>query len=147
MSLFIDLISLPNLLLKDAKYFEHKYQTHMDELNQQQTDKVLEKFLNLFYVNYQTQYKNKRMTMIEMMRMHLEVFKIKDNLHDLMCRGIKDVKYALANVQDYNVTKILTKKSAVPDRTGDVKLYTCEFNILYNIQTDIELYNYLQTVF
>lgn len=64
-----------------------------------------------------------------------------------MCRGTKDYKFALANVQDYNMSKILTKKSSVPDKTGNVKLFTCDFNILFNIQTDIELYNYMQLLF
>lgn len=146
-SLVVDLIGLPNLLLKDSKGFEHKYQTHLEILNDQQHEIVLKIFVNLFYVNYFTKWAGKRMTMIEMMKMHLRVFQIQDNLHDLMCRGNKDYKYALANVQDYNMTKIMTKQSAVPDKTGDIKQFTCEFNLLFHLQTDVELYNYLSIVF
>ena len=108
---------------------------------------MLKIFVNLFYKNFFTKWANKRKTMIEMMKMHLRYFEIQDNLHDLMCRGNKDYKYALANVQDYNMTKIMTKQSAVPDKTGDIKLFTCEFNLLFNLQTDVELYNYLSLVF
>ena len=146
-SFVVDLIVLPNLLLKDSKGFEHKYQTHLELLNEQQHGIVLKIFVNLFYVNFFTKWANKRMTMIDMMKMHLRVFEIQENLHDLMCRGNKDYKYALANVQDYNMTKIMTKQSAVPDRTGDIKLFTCEFNLLFHLQTDVELYNYLSLVF
>lgn len=40
------------------------------------------------------------------------------------------------------MTKILTRKCSVPDRSGDIKQSLCEFNILYSIQMDIETYNY-----
>ena len=42
------------------------------------------------------------------------------------------------------MTKILTRKCSVPDRSGDIKLARCDFNILYNIQMDIELFNYFE---
>jgi len=83
------------------------------------------------------------MTLIELMQMHRKIFSLLENLHDLCCRGTKDYKQALANVQDYNMTKILTRKCSVPDRSGDIKLSTCDFNILYYVQMDIEMYNYV----
>ena len=46
-------------------------------------------------------------------------------------------------VQDYNMTKILTRKCSVPDDSGDIKLSRCDFNILYALQMDIENYNYI----
>jgi len=45
------------------------------------------------------------------------------------------------------MTKILTRKSSVPDRSGDIKLNMCDFNILYATQMDIETYNYIDDVF
>lgn len=45
------------------------------------------------------------------------------------------------------MTKILSRKCAVPDKSGDVKLNSCDFNILYAIQMDIETYNYADIVF
>jgi len=45
------------------------------------------------------------------------------------------------------MTKILTRKCSVPDRSGDIKLNMCDFNILYATQMDIELYNYADDVF
>jgi len=73
------------------------------------------------------------MTLIELMIMHRKIFSIIDNLHDLCCKGKKDVKEALANVQDYNMTKVLTRKCSVPDLSGDIKEARCDFNIIYSI--------------
>lgn len=44
------------------------------------------------------------------------------------------------------MTKILTRKCSVPDRSGDIKENLCDFNILFNTQMDIELYNYVDTL-
>jgi len=44
------------------------------------------------------------------------------------------------------MTKILTRKCSVPDRSGDIKQNSCDFNILYYCQMDIELYNYIDTL-
>jgi len=79
--------------------------------------------------------------------MHRRIFSLIENLHDLCCRGNKDYVEALANVQDYNMTKILTRKCSVPDRSGDIKENMCDFNILYATQMDIETYNYADDVF
>jgi len=54
-------------------------------------------------------------------------------MHDLMCRGSKDYRSALANVQDYNMSKILAKQGAVPDPSGDIKKSIIDFNILFNL--------------
>jgi len=45
------------------------------------------------------------------------------------------------------MTKTLTRKCSVPDRSGDIKLNMCDFNILYACQTDIEAYNYIDDMF
>jgi len=80
------------------------------------------------------------------MQMHRKIFSLLENLHDLVCRGTKDYKEALANVADYNMTKILTRKCSVPDRSGDIKENMCDFNILYACQMDIETYNYIDDI-
>jgi len=98
-------------------------------------------------VNFEQDYANKFATLIELMIMHRKIFKMIDNLHDLACRGTKDYKQALANVQDYNMTKILSRKCSVPDKTGDIKNSACDFNVLYSLQMDIELYTYLEILF
>ena len=41
------------------------------------------------------------------------------------------------------MTKILTRKCSVPSKCGDIKQAMCDFNILYNCQMDIEIYNYI----
>lgn len=104
-------------------------------------------FAKIFYVAFQQKFADKGMTLIELMVMHRKIFSLIENLHDLCCRGVKDYKEALANVQDYNMTKILTRKCSVPDRSGDIKQSVCDFNILFAIQMDIELYNYCDVVF
>jgi hypothetical protein len=82
------------------------------------------------------------MTLYELMVMHTGIFKIIDNLHELFCRGSKNSKEALANVQDYNMTKILTRKCSIPDKSGDYKEGRCELNVIHAVQMDIEMYNY-----
>lgn len=75
--------------------------------------------------------------------MHRGIFSLIDNLHDLTCRGNKDYKEALSNVQDYNMTKILTRQCSIPDINGDYKEAKCDLNTIYAVQFDIELYNYV----
>ena len=100
-------------------------------------------FIKIFYVNFNQLFAGKFATLIDLMVMHTGIFSIVDNMHDLMCRGNKDSKEALANVQDYNMTKTLTRQCSIPDKTGEVKLFTNNFTNLNNIQCDIELYNYV----
>ena len=86
------------------------------------------------------------MTLMELMMMHRRIFSIIDNLHDLLCRGNKDYRQALSNVQDYNMTKILTRKCSIPDKNGDYKEGRCDLDVIYAVQMDIELYNYVDKV-
>jgi len=61
------------------------------------------------------------MTLLELMVMHTKIFSIIENIHTLFCKGTKDSIEALSKVQDYNMTKILTKKCSIPDKSGDFK--------------------------
>jgi len=45
------------------------------------------------------------------------------------------------------MTKILTRKCSIPDKSGDIKESACDFNVLYALQMDIELYSYLEMLF
>ena len=45
------------------------------------------------------------------------------------------------------MTKILTRKCSVPDKNGDVKESSCDFDVLFAVQMDIELYSYLEVLF
>jgi hypothetical protein len=103
-------------------------------------------FGKIFYGQNFQNYKGQHMTLIQLMMMHRKIFSLIDNLHDLTCRGNKDYKQALSNVQDYNMTKILTRKCAIPDRNGDYKEGRCELDVIYSVQMDIELYNYVDVV-
>jgi len=44
------------------------------------------------------------------------------------------------------MTKILTRKAAIPDRNGDNKESKCELDVIFAVQMDIELYNYVDVV-
>ena len=138
-SIIVDLLSLPNTLLKESKGFEHKYQLSSDRLNDAQITVVMETFGKIFYGQNFQGYKGQHMTLIQLMMMHRKIFSIVDNLHDLTCRGNKDYKQALSNVQDYNMTKILTRKCAIPDKNGDYKEGRCDLDVIYSVQMDIEL--------
>ena len=78
--------------------------------------------------------------------MHRRIFSLIDNLHDLCCRGNKDYKEALAKVQDYNMTKILTRQCSIPDLQGNYKESKVELNVIWGVQFDIEYYNYYDIV-
>jgi len=121
LSMIIDLTSLPGVLLKDSRGFEHKYQLSTDRLNDVQIDVVMITFKKIFYNGNFQRFKGTHMTLIELMVMHRKIFSITGNMHDLMCRGSKDYKESLSNVQDYNMTKILTRKCSLPDKGGDYK--------------------------
>lgn len=49
LSIIIDLLSLPNVLLKDSNTFEHKYQLSADRLNDAQIAVVMDTFVKIFY--------------------------------------------------------------------------------------------------
>lgn len=87
------------------------------------------------------------MTFIDLMQTHTKAYDLIENLHDLFCRGSKDYKQALSNVQTYNMTKVLARKSSIPNESGDVKQSVCDFNVIHALQMDIEMYNYIHKVF
>ena len=143
-SLLVDLIALPNLLMKNQRDFEFKYQQSIDGLTAHQLDIVLAPYLEIFYTSdFKIRFMNNSMTTLELMLMHRRIFFLTDNLHDLICRGNKDYKTSLANVEDYNKTKILGRKCAIPDLSGDIRNASVHFNIMQNIQMDLEVYNYM----
>jgi len=94
---------------------------------------VLTTFAKIFYVDFYKLWGGQSKSLIELMYQHRGIFALIDNLHDLMCRGNQDHKQALAKVQDYNMTKVLTRNCSVPDFTGDIKEQRCDLNTLYNI--------------
>ena len=115
-------------------------------MNDFQIDVVMVTFVKIFYGQNFQAYKGQHMTLIQLMMMHRRIFSLIDNIHDLTCRGNKDYKQAMSNVQDYNMTKILTRKCSIPDRNGEYKEGKCELDVIYAVQMDIELYNYVDIV-
>ena len=146
LSLVIDLLTLPNILLRDSKDFEHKYQLSTDRLNDAQIEVVMVTFGKIFYGTNFQKFKGSHMTLIELMNMHTGIFKITENLHMLFCIGSKDSKEALSNVQDYNMTKILTRKCSIPDKSGEFKQARCELDVIHAVQMDIEMFNYIDVL-
>jgi hypothetical protein len=78
---------------------------------------------------------------------HRTKFGIMSDLHDLTCKGSKDYKQAFERVQDFNMTKILSKQSSFPDLNGDFKNNKVEILVLQAIQKDIDLYNFIDSLF
>ena len=145
LSFLVDLLSVPGVLLRGNKNFEHKYQM-LDNLNEKQTQVVLQTFKRIFRGSKAQQYRGKSLSLQDLMDIHGKHFVLIENMHDLMCRGNKDYREALKNVQDYNMSKILSAKCAIPDRNGDFKQGKCEMDIIFNVQQDVQLYNYVDVV-
>lgn len=103
-------------------------------------------FGKIFYGQNFQNFKGKNMTLIQLMQMHRKIFSLIDNLHDLICRGNKNYKESLSNVQDYNMTKILTRSCSIPNTNGVFKDGKVELDVIYAVQFDIELYNYVDIV-
>ena len=65
LSIIIDLLSLPNVLLKDGSNFEHKYQLSADRLTDVQINVVMETFVKIFYKQaWHSTFKGTFMTLI-----------------------------------------------------------------------------------
>jgi hypothetical protein len=90
-------------------------------------------FGKIFYGSNFDKFRGTHMTLIELMNMHTKIFSLTENLHTLFCRGTKDAKEALSNVQDYNMTKILTRKCSIPDKSGDFKEGRCELDVIHAV--------------
>lgn len=145
-SIVTDFVTIPSILLKDSKDFERKYQLNSDRFNDYQIDMFMKLFHRLFYGQGWILWKGKSMTMNDLMVMHRKIFDIVNNMHDLMCRGSKDYRQALQNVQDYNMTKILTSKCAIPSKSGEFKEGQVEFDVIYAVAMDVEIYNFIDIV-
>lgn len=142
-SCIVDLISLPNILLKDSRNFERKYQMSTDRLNDKQISIVMVTFKKMFYGSSFEYFRGKHMTLIELMELHRKIYDLVDNLHDLVCRGVKDYKESISNVQDYNMTKILSRKTSIPVMSGKYKEGKVEMDVIHAVQMDIEMYNFI----
>ena len=70
---------------------------------------MLGTFIKILYINFKQKFAGSFMTLIELMKLHVKKFNIVDNMHDLMCKGNKDYRSALMNIQDYNMSKIMTR--------------------------------------
>ena len=69
-----------------------------------------------------------------------------DHLHDFMCKGNKDYRGALRNVNDYNAAKILTHKISIPSPDGQYKYSELNLGVFWGVQMDIERFNYVDIV-
>ena len=141
-SIAVDIITLPTVLLKEDEEFEEKYQKSIDALNQDQlmrVNKVFDKILNKDW----NKYKGMHTTYIELMNMHRTKFKIMENLNDLLCKGSKDYKESLSTVKDFNSTKTMTRICSVPSKDNDITQNKLYFDMLKIIKLDIEIFNHI----
>jgi hypothetical protein len=145
-SLFVDFLTLPSLIMKDSENFEHKYSQNEHSLTDVQIDVVMLTFTKIFYGLNFIKFRGKHMTLIELMQMHRGIFSLNENLHDLFCKGNKDYKEALSKVQDYNMTKILTRQCSLPDFEGNFKDSKVELDVVHAVQFDVEMYNHIDVV-
>lgn len=145
-SIFVDLVSLPNVLLLPDFEFEHKYQRNVDELNDEQLNRVNTVFKKVLFTDWH-KYKGQYVTYLELMSMHRSKFGIMENLNDLLCKGSKDYKESLASVQDFNSTKIMSRICSVPSKNGDITQNRIYFDMLKMILLDIELFNHIFDTF
>lgn len=100
-------------------------------------------FSRILFKQFDARFRDKYITLIELMVMHRRIFMLGDNLHDLMCRGSQDYKESLQNVDQYNMSKILAFKCSIPSRSGDRKLNKVEMNVVRAVFADIEMYNFI----
>ena len=80
------------------------------------------------------------------MLLHRKAFRIKQNLHDLYCCGLKDYMQALRNVEDYNLSIVLERKVSIPSINEVYNEATIHWDIFYTIQMDVENYNYVDVI-
>ena len=53
---------------------------------------------------------------------------------------------ALRNVQDYNLSKLMQRKASIPSVSNINHEAMCYWDVFYNVQMDIENYNYIDQV-
>mmetsp|Transcript_12404 Transcript_12404/g.19388 ORF Transcript_12404/g.19388 Transcript_12404/m.19388 type:complete len:95 (-) Transcript_12404:452-736(-) len=89
-------------------------------------------------------FEHKTFTLGDLMIMHQSKFKLIAYLHELFCRGSKDYIEALSNVKDYNLSKTVTSKCAIPDKNGDFIRAECVMDLIRNVQEDLEIFNFVE---
>lgn len=50
-------------------------------------------------------------------------------------------------MKDFNISKMVQIKMSVPHKSGDPKLRMSTFALIYSVQTDVELFNYIDKLF
>ena len=141
----MDLLSLPTAIMKPSSKLDHKYQMTDDVMTEHQTEMAMEAFRRIFEKS-RSVYKHISFQVMELLTMHIQIFKIIENLHDLMCIGSKDYKVALSTVQDYNMTKLVAAKCAIPDKSGEFKKARCDIDTIKNVFMDIGLFNFVDMI-
>ncbi len=145
LSLIADAFSLPTLLMKPSSEMAHKYQFQANNLTSEQVEAMIYA-VNLVFSKYDEKWKGTSITLLDLMIMHRVKFRLTDNLHDLRCVGKLDSREALANVQEYNLSKLLSTKCSIPDESGKFKLGRINVDVMFAIYKDAKLYNYADIV-
>mmetsp|Transcript_22505 Transcript_22505/g.34798 ORF Transcript_22505/g.34798 Transcript_22505/m.34798 type:complete len:106 (+) Transcript_22505:2242-2559(+) len=90
-------------------------------------------FSKVFSLETQEKYLITSMQSIELMHLHRNKFRIVENLHDLFCRGNKNYKQALENMQEYNLSRVVTYHCSFPDLSGEKKHAIVDFPTIRSI--------------
>jgi len=141
-SVLVDFLNMPNLVHRPTSELEEKYQLYEDVMNKYQIKQMLS-IIHRLEKRYSKNLKDISIPIEELMKVHRLAFRITDNLHDLVCRGVKDYKQALSIIQDYNMSKILCRKFSVPHHTNLIRFAVCDLESMINTFRDTELYNFV----
>mmetsp|Transcript_12407 Transcript_12407/g.19395 ORF Transcript_12407/g.19395 Transcript_12407/m.19395 type:complete len:117 (+) Transcript_12407:2225-2575(+) len=104
------------------------------------------KVLDNLEKKYNRRFKDIYVTCQNLMNFHTQSFSITDKVHNFMCRGTMDFRLALSIIREYNSTKILSRQFAIPNPSGKMKDSICNFELIFNVLDDIEVYNFMDTL-
>ena len=116
-------------------------------MSEEEVAAFLPQIMRILYRDYYKSFKDVSYSLKELMLMHRKIFRISSHIHDLFCRGHKDYIEAFRNVQDYNLSKLMQRKTSIPSTSDVYNEGRCYWNIIYAIQMDIENFNYMSIVF
>mmetsp|Transcript_23983 Transcript_23983/g.36808 ORF Transcript_23983/g.36808 Transcript_23983/m.36808 type:complete len:383 (-) Transcript_23983:586-1734(-) len=141
-SFVVDFLSLNIALFRDEKHLELKYQpvNYYKDIDRVQISNIL--FKTFIFKRGKGVGSLTSVTELELMQMHVQIFKIIDNFHSFFCRGDKSYKEASQNIKVFNLTKIMGSICSVPCKIGIKRHNTIEMEIISNMMKDLAMFNF-----
>jgi len=144
LSLVVDVLALPDLLMRDEKDFEYKYKD-LDQMRGMDKVTLTSQFLTLFiHTHYKRQ--GKSMTKEQLRVLKTKQYSIVDNFHSFFCRGDKNYRASMANIHVFNLTKALNNQMSVPNNQGKHSEDALHFDLGNAIYHDLILFNFFHYV-